>query len=90
MLDRPAAHGNVLACARHRLAAGEHGSAGNKRSPGALTPYASATVTPEYFSVTFNKVKPLNPDEAAPADALLGRTRLTVPSDSVEVRVEHL
>ncbi|VWB41832.1 alkaline phosphatase [Burkholderia lata] len=52
--------------------------------------YASATVTPEYCSVTFNKVKPLNPDGAAPADALLGRTRLTVPRDSVEVRVEHL
>lgn len=90
MLDRRAAYGNVLACARHRLAAGEHGSTGNKRSPGSLTPYASATVRPKYFSVTFNKVKPLNPDGAAPADALLGRTRLTVPSDSVEVRVEHL
>lgn len=52
--------------------------------------YASATVTPEYFSVTFNKVKPLNPDGAAPADALLGRTRLTVPRDSVDVHVEHM
>ena len=41
--------------------------------------YASATVTPESFSVTFNKVKPLNPDGTAPTDALLGRTRLTVP-----------
>ncbi|HKT66092.1 MAG TPA: alkaline phosphatase D family protein, partial [Burkholderia sp.] len=52
--------------------------------------YASATVTPEHFSVTFNKVKPLNPDGTAPADALLGRTRLTVPRDSAEVRVEHI
>ncbi|WP_176114926.1 alkaline phosphatase D family protein [Burkholderia cepacia] len=52
--------------------------------------YASATVTPDSFSVTFNKMKPLSPDGAAPADALLGRTRLTVPRDSVEVRVEHM
>jgi len=52
--------------------------------------YASATVTPAQFSVTFKKMKPLNPDGTAPADALLGRTRLTVPRDSVEVRVEHL
>ena len=52
--------------------------------------YASATVTPESFSVTFNKVKPLNPDGTAPTDALLGRTRLTVPRDSVEVRVERI
>ncbi|KWH34360.1 alkaline phosphatase D family protein [Burkholderia stagnalis] len=52
--------------------------------------YASATVTPEHFSVVFNKVKPLNPDGSAPADALLDRTRLTVPRDAVEVRVERL
>ncbi len=52
--------------------------------------YASATVTPESFSVVFNKVRPLNPDGTAPADALLERTRLTVPKGSVEVRVEHL
>ncbi|KVN84916.1 alkaline phosphatase D family protein [Burkholderia ubonensis] len=52
--------------------------------------YASATVTPERFSVVFNKVKPLNPDGTAPADALLDRIRLTVPRDSVEVRVEHV
>jgi len=51
--------------------------------------YASATVTPESFSVVFNKVRPLNPDGTAPADALLERTRLTVPKDSVEVRVER-
>ncbi|TCW83968.1 alkaline phosphatase [Burkholderia sp. SRS-46] len=52
--------------------------------------YASATVTPEGFSVVFNKVRPLNPDGSAPAGALLGCTRLTVPRDSVEVRVERL
>ncbi|WP_433705538.1 alkaline phosphatase D family protein [Paraburkholderia sacchari] len=51
--------------------------------------YASVTVTPEQFSVVFNKVKPLNPDGTAPADALLDRTRLTVPRDAVEVRVER-
>ncbi|WP_175944912.1 alkaline phosphatase D family protein [Burkholderia pyrrocinia] len=51
--------------------------------------YASATVTPEHFSVVFNKVRPLSPDGTAPADALLDRTRLTVPKDSVEVRVER-
>ncbi|WGS47733.1 alkaline phosphatase D family protein (plasmid) [Burkholderia sp. JSH-S8] len=52
--------------------------------------YASATVTPEGFSVVFNKVRPLNPDGSAPADALLDRTRLTVPRGLVEVRVERL
>ncbi|MPW20672.1 alkaline phosphatase [Paraburkholderia sp. CNPSo 3157] len=51
--------------------------------------YASATVTPESFSVVFNKVRPLNPDGTTPADALLERTRLIVPRDSVEVRVER-
>ncbi|MFX1766530.1 alkaline phosphatase D family protein [Paraburkholderia sp. A1RI-2L] len=52
--------------------------------------YASVTVTPEHFSVVFNKVKALNPDRTAPADALLDRTRLTVPRDAVEVHVERL
>ncbi|MDY7791837.1 hypothetical protein [Burkholderia ubonensis] len=52
--------------------------------------YASATVTPEGFSVGFNKVKPLNPDGSAPAGALLYRTRLTAPRGAVEVRVERL
>ncbi|MEX3941077.1 alkaline phosphatase [Paraburkholderia sp. BR10937] len=51
--------------------------------------YASATVTPESFSVVFNKVKPLNLDGTTPADALLDRTRLTVQRDSVDVRVER-
>ncbi|RQS71548.1 alkaline phosphatase [Burkholderia sp. Bp8963] len=51
--------------------------------------YASATVTRESFSVVFNKMKPVNPDGTAPADALLDRTRLTVPKDAVEVHVER-
>jgi alkaline phosphatase D len=52
--------------------------------------YASATVTPESFSVVFNKVRRLNADGTAPADALLDRTQLTVPKDAVEVCVERL
>ncbi|SEJ13395.1 alkaline phosphatase D family protein [Paraburkholderia diazotrophica] len=51
--------------------------------------YASATVTPESFSVVFNKVRSLNPDGTAPADALLERTRLIVHKDAIEVRVER-
>jgi alkaline phosphatase D len=47
-------------------------------------------VTPESFSVVFKKVKRLNPDGTAPEDALLNRTKLTVPRDSIEVHVERL
>ena len=50
--------------------------------------YASATVTPESFSVVFNKVRRLNADGTAPADVLLDRIRLTVFTDMVDVRVE--
>ncbi|WP_244306151.1 hypothetical protein [Paraburkholderia lacunae] len=39
--------------------------------------------------MVFNKVRRLNADGTAPADALLARTRLTVPKDAVEVRVER-
>jgi alkaline phosphatase D len=52
--------------------------------------YASATVTPDSFSVVFTKVKRLNDDGTAPVDALLQRTRLTVPRDAVTVDVERL
>ena len=52
--------------------------------------YACATVTPESFSVVFNKVARLNADGTPPTDALLQRTRLTVPKDAVEVHVEQL
>lgn len=51
--------------------------------------YASATVTPDSFSVIFTKVKRLNADGTAPDDAVLQRTRLTVQKDAVEVRVEQ-
>ncbi|HKT94944.1 MAG TPA: hypothetical protein VJS30_00220 [Paraburkholderia sp.] len=50
----------------------------------------SVTVTPENFSVVFNKVRPLNPDGTAPEDALLDRTRLIVPRNAVEVHVERV
>lgn len=49
--------------------------------------YASATVTPEGFSVVFSKVKRVNGDGAAPVDPLAGRILLTVPRDSTDVRV---
>ena len=52
--------------------------------------YASATVTPDRFSVVFNKVARLNADGTPPIDALLQRTRLTVAKDAVEVYVEQL
>jgi alkaline phosphatase D len=52
--------------------------------------YASATVTPDSFSVVFTKVKRLNDDGTAPVDALLQRTRLTVPRGAVKVDVEQL
>ncbi|MFP3566531.1 alkaline phosphatase D family protein [Paraburkholderia sp. SIMBA_030] len=49
--------------------------------------YASATVTPEGFSVVFSKVKRANGDGTAPADPLAGRILLTVPRDSTDVRI---
>jgi alkaline phosphatase D len=52
--------------------------------------YASAIVTPDSFSVVFTKVKRLNDDGTAPVDALLQRTRLTVPRGAVKVDVEQL
>lgn len=49
--------------------------------------YASATVTPEGFSVVFSKVKRVSAEGAAPADPLAGRILVTVPRDSTDVRV---
>ena len=50
--------------------------------------YASATVTPSQFVAIFNKVKGLNSDGSAPADALAKRTRLTIQAGAVAVTVE--
>jgi alkaline phosphatase D len=50
--------------------------------------YASATVTAEHFVVVFNKVKPLDPGDTAPAQPLLKRTRITVPAGSPTPVVE--
>ena len=44
--------------------------------------YATATVTAAQMVVTFNKVKPLNPDGSAPASPLLKRTRMTLAAGS--------
>ena len=45
--------------------------------------YAMATVTAAQMVVTFNKVKPLNPDGTAPTSPLLKRTRMTVTAGSI-------
>jgi alkaline phosphatase D len=50
--------------------------------------YATASVTPGAFVVTYTKVKPLNPDGSAPASPLLKRTRITVASGSTTPVVE--
>jgi alkaline phosphatase D len=44
--------------------------------------YATASVTPGSFVVTYTKVKPLNADGTAPASPLLKRTRITVNAGS--------
>jgi alkaline phosphatase D len=44
--------------------------------------YATASVTPGAFVVTYTKVKPLNADGTAPASPLLKRTRITVNAGS--------
>ena len=45
--------------------------------------YATAVVTPAQLVVTFNKVKPLNPDGTVPAAPLLKRTQMTVAAGSL-------
>jgi len=50
--------------------------------------YASATVTAANMVVIFNKVKPLNTDGAAPASALLKRTRFTLTAGMTTPLVE--
>ncbi|QYF93917.1 alkaline phosphatase D family protein [Massilia sp. PAMC28688] len=50
--------------------------------------FAVATVSASNFVVTFNKVKPLNPDGTRPASPLLKRTRITLALGSTTPVVE--
>ncbi|HEY5801345.1 MAG TPA: alkaline phosphatase D family protein [Burkholderiaceae bacterium] len=50
--------------------------------------FAIATVTASSFSVTFNKLRPLNADGTKPASPLLKRTRISVQSGSTRPVVE--
>ena len=45
--------------------------------------YATTTVTATQMVVTFNKVRPLNPDGTAPASPLLKRTQMTLAAGSL-------
>ena len=45
--------------------------------------YSTATVTASQMVVTFNKVKPLNPDGTVPASPLLKRTQMTLTAGSL-------
>jgi alkaline phosphatase D len=50
--------------------------------------YAVATVTADSFVVVYNKVKPLNDNGTAPAQALAKRTRITLAAGSTVPTVE--
>ena len=45
--------------------------------------YATAAVSASQMVVTFNKVKPLNPDGTVPASPLLKRTQMTLSAGSL-------
>lgn len=52
--------------------------------------YASATVTPDSFTVVYTKVKPLEADGSAPANPVLKRTQLSVASGTHTIRTASL